>query len=354
MASQSDGDAVDDLHTLAKAALEAAPMPHQAPLTTVGSGGQGTSAAGLHQSDGTINGWGQPLRHLPTYQLPAETLFYPANGFLPAASFPSNKFFLNSKGISLPMHATFAHGQNFPIYFSPTSFPQVAAREQVARQPSKLSTLSDVASRILVDDATVEIPTGAEKNDKKTVTDQHSLIKIRKDAAVDGRTPSLLGVNEIARATEDHGNRAESGQVMGDDRVRSLEEALSKIDCCDPHEHSNVLPYKCPDGKWRMVKSKCVGGVWLVHVPGAVQPSVYLPLNRATPNRKESFDNWLKDKLKKPSIKQDLNRKVEQQRRLADIPNFTAVTASRRTMLTTQPNSGSAIKNLLLQRTSAI
>nr|NP_001071976.1 zinc finger protein [Ciona intestinalis]BAE93275.1 zinc finger protein [Ciona intestinalis] len=67
--------------------------------------------------------------------------------------------------------------------------------------------------------------------------------------------------------------------AMADDRLRSLEKALRDTDCCDPNERSSVLPIRGSDGKWNMVRTKRIGGAWLVQLPGNTKPSVFLPKN---------------------------------------------------------------------------
>ncbi|XP_039252758.2 uncharacterized protein LOC120330010 [Styela clava] len=64
---------------------------------------------------------------------------------------------------------------------------------------------------------------------------------------------------------------------LGKERQKELEKALLSTDCCDIDDSSTTMPFKCPDGVWRMVKFKCIRGLWLVQIPGSPTPTVYVP-----------------------------------------------------------------------------
>jgi len=68
-----------------------------------------------------------------------------------------------------------------------------------------------------------------------------------------------------------------SSAMMDDRRVKSLKEAVRHTDCCDPSMHSNVLPFRCTDGTWKMVRTKRIGGAWLIQMPGRETASVVIP-----------------------------------------------------------------------------
>ena len=65
--------------------------------------------------------------------------------------------------------------------------------------------------------------------------------------------------------------------VMQDEQVKALIEAIKNVDCCDPNERSNVMPFRCEDGAWKMVRVKRIGGAWLMQMPGKQQPVVFIP-----------------------------------------------------------------------------
>lgn len=72
--------------------------------------------------------------------------------------------------------------------------------------------------------------------------------------------------------------------VMHEDRVNQLLEALKNVDCCDPNERSNIMPFRSEDGSWKMVRVKRIGGAWLMQMPGKQQPVVFIPkLNAVSP-----------------------------------------------------------------------
>ena len=272
-----------------------------------------------------------------------------------------------------------------PSFTSPGSFPPGPSSNfpvflPTMNQGSKLSTLSDVASRYLarVDEQGKQL---AESEVESAMKEDKTTLQPTKKNSLDNPAPLLARETLRSPTNEAHSRPSgfkksspiltpqqhfqESKPVMDDSRVRSLEEALAKIDCCDPHERSNVIPCQCADGKWRMVKSKCVGGAWVVHVPGAVQPSVYLPLQRDAPQG--TLDNWLKEQLasgpksrpRSTSTPQPSRPVVShpQQRHYAPSPTYNTLAASRRIPQSPCPKpmsimSGDAIKSLLLKKTA--
>jgi len=72
--------------------------------------------------------------------------------------------------------------------------------------------------------------------------------------------------------------------LLHEERVKELIAAIKNVDCCDPNERSNILPFKCEDGTWKMVRVKRIGGAWLMQMPGKPQPVVFIPkLNSVSP-----------------------------------------------------------------------
>jgi len=72
--------------------------------------------------------------------------------------------------------------------------------------------------------------------------------------------------------------------LLHEERVKELVAAIKNVDCCDPNERSNILPYKSEDGTWKMVRVKRIGGAWLMQMPGKPQPVVFIPkLNSVSP-----------------------------------------------------------------------
>jgi len=348
----ADTEGTGYLDTLARAALTAAPL-----------------ACKESESSTPQNLWTYYEGMIPNGVTLIPSNIPPVLGqYLPKAGpFPS---FHQSLFVTQP---NFVVSGSFPPSI-PSNFSIYAPVAMAQPQINKLSTLSDVASQYLAggDNERVKaFPTLSDTPSahSEEATPQHiprnnrlSSSQTRSTTAFESISQST-GLRKSSPIPTPQSRIQEKKPVMDDSRVRSLEEALSKIDCCDPHERSNVIPCKCADGKWRMVKSKCVGGAWVVQVPGAAQPSVYLPLQRDRP--RGTLDNWLKEQLtsvpksRPRSTSTPQNTNSPQQRPYVQTP-FYNLAVNRRTTIPqpqcSNPTSimgGDAIKSLLLKKSAA-
>ena len=195
----------------------------------------------------------------------------------------------------------FIPATNVPIatYISnPVSVPHNISTPESTSDQTKLSALSQVASNCLspskhVKNEKNKFLTGSLLPSQSSGHQNNSDNKLLTFSVQSNKKNFSCTENLLKSAQHCHSDKK---IIMDDDRLRSLEEALSKIDCCDPQERSNVLPYRCPDGKWRMVQTRCVGGAWLILLPGAQRPSVYVPIQKASASN-GTLDNWLKARL---------------------------------------------------------
>ena len=352
-------DTENDLHTLARAALTAAPIPWKE--VSNGTTQPHTIAqpwmAGFPQIDQSVYATNNQLATLATLAGPMRSLL--SGQVAPSllrGYFPDNARILplSSSAFSRPNQAPFTVPGSYPPGPGlPLNLPLGVPPSPDPPQANKLSTLSHVASRYL---------TGNDASDDDLVQDvktqERPTTLVDPDfsvSRVSAPRPCTRGPASEKKQQRHHGGK----QAMDDDRVRSLEEALSKIDCCDPAERSNMLPYRCADGKWRMVRSKCVGGAWVVQVPGAVQPSIYVPLQRDS--QQGTLDNWLKERLvsspQRPGTKPHHAQRpqinpltLQQQRCVADSPIKRMTTSGR--IAGSIPVENGAIKSLLLKNTA--
>ena len=375
-APRTGPDGEGDLHTLARAALTATPLDWNKKETQVVQ----TSSNWLTYFGGGV---------VPNVAFVPGTLPQVWGHYVPETSFQSFHPGFFAAQPSFAVSGSFPPGPGFPASF-PVCFPPTLS--VTPPQANKLSTLSDVASRYLagVDEQSGQVSFGvtgsqADSLPKETnsqpidgvsehVTPHHDGIAAYREKtqscnsnANDVR-PRSTGVRKTLPIPTPDQHQQRKKPAMDDNRLRSLEQALSQIDCCDPDERSNVLPYQCSDGKWRMVKSKCVGGAWVVHVPGAVQPSIYLPLHRN--NRSQgALDNWLKEQLtstRKPRSQSDVTEhhgrassQADNQRCFGPATTYkTLATNGRLTVshpqrLSAEPASnGDAIRSLLLSKSA--
>ncbi|CAK8672981.1 unnamed protein product [Clavelina lepadiformis] len=277
---------------------------------------------------------------------------HPLQAFLPQAAF-YNQYALE-KGLPLAAGGVFLHNPYVsgllpnPMFPMPTSFypglsfpvPENTKPQPYDAEGSRhlnLTTLSDVATRIL----SVETQNGKERSqsppkrsleavsspptscapskrrsvaeflpsspatpssgtqiksskaDQKALTSKPSPPTQRKQQQLNNKFSQL----ESRPAAKVISQRQPAvTQSMDGDRLRSLEQAIRDTDCCDPNERSNVLPFCCPDGKWRMVRSKRIGGAWLVQMPGSDTPTLYVP-KQSEPANTDTLNEWLKSKL---------------------------------------------------------
>lgn len=80
--------------------------------------------------------------------------------------------------------------------------------------------------------------------------------------------------------------------LIGKERLQELQDAIRTTDCCEI-DTGSTMPFKCPDGVWRLVNFKCLRGVWVIQIPGSSTPTVFLPLDAkkmASREKVEKFD----------------------------------------------------------------